>query len=601
MDSNNMNNMGSDSQTNEDLLKTSKVQAEDAAPEETVSAENVVPAEETVQTEQAVSAQEIQEQQPAEEQAAQSQPEPQPMPQVPVQAANEPKKKGKGGLIAVIIIAIVLIIALFAAVGILVSGMFASPKSKVSKGFANMMEEIKEYQNPVMETIKMDQLQEAMAENGTTIDMSVNASVADSIGSFGVDCVMNVDRKSKEMDMNLAFSIMNYALFSTQFATDNESMYLSAPELFEGNLKFPVEGFAEKFNDSELAYLLGMEVPEEYEITLFDEGEDAASIGQGLEEYFGEEFMQTITDDVAAIAKAVKVEKYDETKKVDINGKKVECKGYLVSVAEEEINQYYADILKELTFGKFSDAVIATNLPDMAAYGYTEEDLRSEWEDMMEELTIELDGDLEVIVYLDRKNRIVSMEAKEIPLLICDEEFNTDFEINFLGEERTLDSIEAELKVDSGSTVTSFFLERVAEITKEERNDSWEISMIPELDSDEGLTFYFTNNWNIEDKEFYVDCGIASVDDFEMELEIEGCISEYEAGKSCTYEFEDITLYEGSEPIVMLSGELTQSELQEKIEIPTDAWDILDASESELGGFFMEIYDNIGSLFDMFY
>lgn len=581
MDSNNTNNFGTDIPMDENVPRTEQITPEQAAtPEQATVVE-------------------------------QTEVQPQPMPQAQsVPQAQPPKKKGKGGLIAVIIVAVVLVIALLIGGGLIAFGMLGSPESKITKGFANMAEEMESYQNPVMEKVQMDDILQKMNENGSYIDTSMNITQAELMASLGIDLTANVNKKDKLVNMEMGMSVMNIAIATLQMSADEDNMYLAVPELFEDTLVFPVEDFAQKFNDSQLAYYANTQLPEDYELDIFPD-EEAVEETEVDEEYWKEFFGEKIAEDQAAIAESLQVEKYDETKELTINGKDVKCKGYLVTAGQDAINQFFTDLVDELVNGKFGEEVVkgvwkelvasGYTEQELADYGYTEESLRDEWELMMEDVSFEVQDDFEMIVYMDSKNRIVSIELNEVEMLIADQELNVQGEVNFLGAERTLDEIEGEMIVGDGMTDITFALQRSAEVSKEEMNDSWTVEIIGDADEEDYIKMQFTNNWNVEDMEYYIDAYVQSdVDMSEIELEVAGSIPEYEAGSSCTFEIEDATIYFDLEPVIMVSGYFTMGELQEEIEMPSDAWDILSADDSELESFFMEIYENMTSLMEDF-
>lgn len=567
MDSNNTNNLGLDSQMNENVPQT-EAPVQQSMPQQPVEAP-------------------VQPQQPVEAPV----PQPQPMP-----VQQPPKKKGKGGMIAIIIISVVLVLGLLIGGGIIVFGMLGSPVSKVSKGLANLTAEMNEYKNPVMEKVQLSEIMQKMNEGSSTIGTSLNITDSGSGYPIGFDMSADVDTKNKQLDMDMAFSIMNISMASIRFAADEQNIFVEIPEFFDETLKLPVEGFAQKFNESELAYGLGMELPEDFDINLFADLEDAES-GEVQNVFFSDEFMEIYEQDVKDIRDSMKIEKYDGAKGISVDGKTVKCNGYSITAGKEEINQLYKDILEELANGKFGKEVVASMYLELAEYGYTEAEVQEQWETAMENMSISIEDDLKFVVYLDSKSRIVSIEAEEINMLIGYEEVGIDFEVNFLGKERTLDQITGVIHIFNDYNEITFQLARDAELSKSEYNDKWVMEMIGDIDYDEYMKIEFVNQWNVEDMEYYIDLLMQDGSEgAELEMEASGSISDYTAGRSCTFEIDDATVYSDLETILMVSGSFNFGVMEESIEMPTEGWEILNATQTELENFIMEIFTNMNSL-----
>lgn len=604
MDSNEMNNQGMEPTTEENAVPTEPVapaaEAE-AAPE--VAAQPVAEAEAAPEAEAQpaaeaevapeAAAQPVEQPTPAPE-AVQPQPVPQSMPQAV--AAQPPKKKGKGGLIAIIIAIVVLLIALVVGIVILLSGMLSTPASKVEKGFQNMQAEMQEEKNPVMELVKMDEILKKTEENGMSADASLVFSIPDSIGGIGLDMSADVDMKNKQLDMDLSVSIMNYVIASIEAAADEKNLYIAVPELFQETLMLPTENFAEAFNASELAYWMDTEVPEGYDLTIFPENEEKSEEDDILGEYFSEEFIAQLKEEEKALADSVTVEKTEKTETYDIDGKSVTCTGYKVSADAEILNRICADVLDELFTGPFMDEVVDRIMMEYGAYGLTEEDIREEIVSMAEEINVAIGDNMEYMIYLDKKNQIRGIVVEGITMQVAEEEMTFDMNIRFLGSESTLDKIEAKMTVSDGSEDVSFYLTRNRELTKETMSDNWLFEMVGDMDLDEYISLEYSADWDIEDMEYAISLEFWVDSESSMEITIEGGISDYEAGKSCTFEIYDAALAVDKEDMLNISGEFTIAELEEAIKMPSDSWDILSASESELQGFFMEIENSINSL-----
>lgn len=528
-----------------------------------------------------------------------------PTPEVQVQAqpqvqAVQPKKKGKGGLVAVIIVVVVLVLALLIGVVVVAASLLGSPERKVEKGLANLAEELTASQNPVFEKLEMKEYLEQVNTVGSTEEFSLNISdIEDMDMTIGVDMVSSFDFENKKLSMDAAVSVMNITLATLEMASDEENMYIAIPEFFGDTIKLPVEGFAEKFNDSELAYYIGMELPEDMDISLFpEEGEP-----EEVEEMFSEDFIETIEEHKAAIADSMTIEKYDDTKEVTVGDNEVECKGYIITVGEDEINDLYESIFEEIVYGDASDYFVEALHEEYSMNGYTEEDTREEWEYMMGSAGLEIKDDLEIILYMDKKNRIVSMEIEELSMVLIDEYYEEEvifgLVIDLIGEERTIDEIEAELTIESDMDNTIVCsLTRVAEGDENQLTDEWCVELIGDLDYDEYVLIEMISEWNADDMEAYLDLRLQSGQEYteEIEVELEGSVEEYEVGKSYTFEIDNMTMYVDYEPVITISGEWTTSMLEDEIEMPTDAWEILDATSTEIEDWVWEIYDNMSNM-----
>lgn len=508
------------------------------------------------------------------------------------------KKKGKGGLIALIVVAAAVGLALIIAIVFAIVGLAESPKSKTTKGFTNLALELSDSKNPVLSQLKLDELQEKRVENGSVDNLIINLSDINVDGinlTVGVDVNSKTDMANKKLNMDMAFSVMNISLFTFEAAADEENFYLSVPKLFSDTVQFPVKNFAEKFNRSVLAEATGLEVPEDYEYEMFTEEES-------MENLFSDDFIKTLEEDNAAILASMEVSKTTETKEMLLNGKEVKCKGYAITVGADEVNQLYQDMLEEIIHGKYMDKVIQKFVQRYAIYGIGEVEIREELEEIFKQWNFELDDDLEMTVYLDKKNRIVSIETETVTFLYDfgygEEEMTLDMVIDFLGTKRTTDEIEAQILMNDGYGDLKIVLTRTLEEDKDELGDSWILEFIGDEDYDEYLSLRFDSDWTIEDMAF--DFGLQLQSGIEypntLMIELKGSIPEYEAGESCTFEIDNATMYIDEDHVITISGEYTMGVLDEEIEMPSDSWDILEASKMELFNFLMEINDNMEKL-----
>lgn len=479
-------------------------------------------------------------------------------PMSPVQN-QKPKKKGKGCLIFAIIAVVTFLLVIVGAVVVVASVFLQSPEKKILKGISNLNREFSEIYSPFYGDLGIDKFIEKRTKEGCTDEFTMNFTVEDV--TCGVDYTQNYDPKNKKLDLDFDFSMMNIPFVSTKFIADEKNIYLSFPGLADDNIWIPTDDFAEKYNQSVLATYLGTQVPEDFELNIFDYLE--TSTNSDLSVYFA--------DDVDALIQSLTVVKTGEKETFKIGEKEVDCNKYVVHLTKDEVNQLLEDVVELYSAG----------------IGY----------EKYYELTV--DEDMDVNIYLDKNNRIVSIHNEAVTFILRDVEYDYEEEVrieadfDLLGETNTIDCISGNITFSDEYDKIIFFLDRYISADEELVRDNW---FLEAYDSYTNESIYYELYNCLDLNSLKGDITL----DMEYEEEIVSAaiffeITDYEKGSSYTVTIDEASISAYGEVIGSISGELESSILKEKIEIPEDKWAILDATEEELQNYIMQFYTNLSS------
>ncbi len=494
---------------------------------------------------------------------------------------SKPEKK-KTGLVVGVLCAVAVLIVI-AAGGLLFKSLLGGgdPRAQLAKGMANMAKEMAAYQSSVARDIDfaaLNQLKDTSPIH-TRIDMSfTDPNSTGSIDNIAVTLDGVTDYQKEMAEYNVSVGAFGFKMNVASIVAADNTLYLSAPLVFQKEVySLELTNLGRDFNKSAWSGLLGETLPEDYSLTLF--GDNAASVDSGgslvdseLEKIFGR---QGVT-----FAESITFEAIGQKREFSFDGTVAEYGGVRVTMDKDAYNEaieamkndilasdYYIDIVKEYE----------------TVYGSDFDEFKAEMDSVIEQIFgIRYEQDVVIDFYMDKKGRIVNISTPQ-DIAVSSEYSDVDsfaIDIDFSGQERTLDSIEGGIYVQSGDEILFMEISRKAAITDDFYDEDLTLR-IQESSSDDEITFWYTNQWGYQDHTFDLQM-LLEVPDSSVGVRADGAFTDIVKGERYTFELNHGTITIDGEDLLLMTGSITTEPTENTIEVPENATNILEMSSGEI-------------------
>lgn len=517
-------------------------------------------------------------QQPVYEQPVQ-QPVQQPVPPVysavpPAQpAADGGKKKGKGALIAIIA---VLVILLLAVGGILIYKMVGgNPKARLTKGLNNLAKELDSYGNPLEDEIDFTTITQKMLTEAYTMDIKLDVSVPDSdsmMDTVGVDITSNSDIPNKLMEAEMKASVANIELLKMNMTADDNMLYVSLPDFLKDTYAVDTETLGKDYNASAWAEILGMEVDDSLSFDLFAEAKKA-EVDDTL-----------LADEIAEIAGTMTVEDSGNVVEIERGGKTIRCDGVKVTLNKDALNAFLDALFDAVLESDYMQSLLQQELiiRQDGYDGYMDEaDLENMLrEEFQEAFSVRFKSDVELCFYMDGKNRIVNIATPSRIKLKDSMVTSIGFSLVFSGTDRVLDDVSGTVKMSSEEREVKMEIERTAKLTKDAYENEFALKLTNDAGIDMGLKY--SADWDLEDKSYKMALALEEEEGDSLSFLMKGDFTDIEKGKSVKMNIGELSLSEDDEKMLGVSGYLFWEPFDGEMKAPKDAVDLLGMSETEI-------------------
>lgn len=495
----------------------------------------------------------------------------------PVQGAPsaKPKKNMAGLVVGILCVAAVVLVIV---IGVLVSRSLlggGGPQRQLAKGIANMAQEMAAYQSSVAEDIGLDAINQLKDKEPVNTRIAFKITDPSATGSLDsvdikVDGVTDYGKKMAEYDLGVGAYGFSLDIASV-IAADN-TVYLSVPMVFQESIySLELTDLGKNFNNSAWSSLMEQTMPEDYSLTLFGD-KDTDN---------GETEFQNILDRQSSItADSMKFETISQKKAFTVDGAMVEYGGVRVTIDRDAYNESMEamrdDILASDFYQNFMEGYRTTYAADF-------DELKNSMDDMIGQIFgIRVEQDIVLDFYLDQEGRIVNISTPE-DLMVSGQDIGVDsiaVDIDFLGTERTLDSIEGGFYMQSGDEILYIGMSRTADITDDYYSENLMLVMQDD-NSDDDITFRYSNKWGYEDQTFDLEMSI-EVPESSMEIRADGGYTDIVKGESYTFQLNHGALTIDGEDLLLLTGSIGIEPAENEIEVPDNAIDVLKMSESDI-------------------
>lgn len=493
--------------------------------------------------------------------------------------ASKPKKNKAGVIVGILCAAAVLLVI---AAGVLLSKLLlgGNAEQQLAKGIANMAKEMTAYQSSIASDMGMEELVQLkdIAPIHTNVDLSfTDPSASGSLSSIAIEVDAVVDYKKKLAEFDLGAGAYGFSMDVGKLVAADNVLYVSVPMVFEEVYSLDLTNLGRDFNQSVWSDIIGETIPEDYSLTLFPETGKTDSNDQSdkkdtlLEIFLGK---NSTRDD------SVQYETIKQKRTFTFGGTSAEYGGVRVTVNKDAYNESVAvmrdEFLASDTYKNIMKGYEASYSGDFDEF----KEYMDEFVEMIFGLRFEQDFVLDF--YLDKKGRIVNISTPED---VAVSNSYTEFEflavdIDFAGTERTLDSIEGGIYVQSGDEIVYMGISRTAAMTESSYNEDLTLCIQSDADDDE-ITIGYKNDWGYDDHSFDGELMIA-VPDSSIGIRADGSFTDIVQGVGYTFRIDHSAIIIDGEDLLLMTGSIMTEPADDTIEVPDDAVNILDMSEADI-------------------
>ncbi|BCZ44891.1 hypothetical protein psyc5s11_09580 [Clostridium gelidum] len=328
-------------------------------------------------------------------------------------------KTKKNKLIIVLIVVALIVVLSSGGVYAVVN---SNPKVKVLKALKATSEELKNKETITDKIAGKDYLKN-LEEKGVNQNMkftlnSTNLKELAQAKGAGISIDSSIDKKNKKLMINVGGEYKGTSIAKAQFYTDNKKLMLSVPELYNSWFTCDTENIQDQYNNSLFAQ--NKKLPNQ-EISFKVFGDDGNKI---LDKEFCDNIIKGYLIDnaekLSTIGKNIKVEKFKETKNMEIGGVNQECTGYDVVISGQDVKTFIESGYDYL----LQDEDIKKAITEQVKYSYMQQNKKyNSPEAMVDDLYKEMKtgrdklessvtfDDVKTTIYIDKKGRAVSIEA----------------------------------------------------------------------------------------------------------------------------------------------------------------------------------------------
>lgn len=492
----------------------------------------------------------------------------------------QPKKR-KTGLIIGISVAAVLVVAVSAGVVLSKSLFGGGAKQQLAKGMLNMTKEMEAYSGSISKEIDIDALQKLTFQKPmhTNIDLSFTDPSAS--GSFDnisleIDSISDIKNKRGKYDVNLGTYGFDMELGS--IVADNNTLYISSPLLFKEDVySLDVTNLGRDFNNSAWAELFDTTLPEDTTYALFDYETDSAGTDAADVTELGKIIRKYSQDTQGAFKYTVIKEK----REFPYGGALAEFGGVQVTADKDAVNASIESVKNDILSSDFYADYLERY---RTMYGSGFDEYKKEFDTAIEQIFgMRYEQDPVLNFYLDKKGRIINISTPE-DIVVSSQYTDVDsiaVDIDFGGDERTLDSIEGGIYMQAGGEILYLGISRTAYVTEDFYNEDLTIRLQSDSSEDD-ITFYYGNDWGYDDKTYDMTISIEASGET-LALTADGSLEDVVKGERYTFRVDNAALTMDDEELLLMRGVVSMEPAEDsKVDVPENAIDILKMSREDI-------------------
>lgn len=494
----------------------------------------------------------------------------------------QPKKR-KTGLVIGIAVAAVLVVAV--AAGILLSKSFlgGGAKQQLAKGMLNMSKEMEAYSGSISKEIDVDALKKLTFQKPMHANIDLSFTDPSASGSFDnisveIDSISDIKNKRGKYDVN--FGTYGFDMELGSIVADNNTLYFSSPLIFKEDVySLDVTNLGKNFNNSAWAELLDTTLPEDTSYTLFDyktdsTGTDTADVSE-LSKIIGKYSRET--------QGAFKYTVIKEKREFPYGGDLAEFGGVQVTADKDVVNASIESVKNDILSSDFYTDYLEQY---KTMYGSEFDEYKKELDNAIEQIFgVRYEQDPVLNFYLDKKGRIINISTPQ-DIAVSSQYADVDsiaVDIDFGGDERTLDSIEGGIYMQADGEILYLGVSRTAYVTEDFYNEDLTIRLQSDSSEDD-ITFYYGNDWGYADRTYDMTISIEASGET-LALTADGSLEDVVKGERYTFRVNNAALTMDDEELLLMRGVVSMEPAEDsKVDVPENAIDILKMSREDITG-----------------
>lgn len=490
-------------------------------------------------------------------------------------------KKGKAGIVIAVIAVLVVLVGGIGAFMLLKGRNFGTrdPQKLLEQGLAIRVKENEAYTASLSDMLGSELIQKRKEEDPYHMNASLSFTIPASydLDNISVELDAVTDESQDMGEYELSVGTYGFKISVGSMITANNMLYFTSPFLQQDTYHIDLETAAEDFEDSAWAELLEIELPEGYPMNLIEDAADSESM---------EEELKALAEKHSAILKeSRKIELLEEPKEFELHGKKEKCSGVSITIGKDAMNEFIEGFKADFMDSNYYKTLLDSVASQQAFDEMDIEEYQRQVDEAMETLfAIRLEQDFVLNVYMDSKGRIINQSTPEDIRVSGSgiELFSID--INYLGEERAMDVIDAFCYFESADEAWYFGIDRNAEVSEEVYKESWTCSL-GEVDGFE-LSLAYENEWNHSERSFDMEITLLATDEYgyadDFTVTADGVYTGVVKGETYTLEIDNAALSYNGDTMIMMSGKIVGEFTSEAIEVPEDSINLLKMTEEDI-------------------
>ena len=447
----------------------------------------------------------------------------------------------KGALIGLVCGIVVMGIAVIGAAAAVVLN---TPSVKVARGVSKLFAEAAAQERIFGGQFDFGKIQEIYGKGSYKNKVSVNMDI-EGINDYAVsiDGTVLCDSINEKMNEEIKISLAYYELLSMQMAVDKTDVYVDIPALYEGSLVFDSRNIGEQYNNSIFAEYADEEIADDFSLDFFNQ--TVYDTDSGVKE-------------LLELIKNSEIKKDDSTVNAKVGSREVKCTGYLLTFRKDDINRFLDTL--------YADA----------------------------DESYEVKGDLELLLYMDRKNNIRQIETKK-EIVTGGLTDKISAALRFAGEANVLDTIKGKINVvEDGSEIeVNFDYSGI----KEGRSYHQTLQCKAKSELTDLAAVDYSAVWDLDNAGYDMDIEV-NVADKNYKMELAGSV-ETDA-YSFYMDFDDCVLYMDREKVAGFDGSYSVEPLAEEVKIPSgETRQIFEFTELEFYSFVMEVVGRLENSYNL--
>lgn len=490
------------------------------------------------------------------------------------------EQPGQGRRTALIITGIVAVVAV---VGIIAAAVILNqPRVRLARGISRMTKELAAYNSPVSKQINYTLLQENTINAPHTVkaDMTATFPQSDVIDNLNLSVQIGMDRNNRLADMDFSAGTYRVNLVNGNIMVDDNTMYISTPKLLEDIYSLRLDTLGADYNKSAWKDALGLDIDPDTSCDLFVQQEaDYTNVN---------ELMQALSPAVETLEDSIVIQKAPDKVSVKAKNKSMQCSGISIMIPQEAANVFLTDFQQKFMASSMYQQKIMEIIEQSSITHLLEDDIRSFVDGKTDDiLGVRCMSDVSVNLYMDSKGRIVRIETPQAVEFKDSKIKSIELSADFTGEDRALDVISAQYKLNTVNGIKVFTVGRDASVTDEEYHENITFDIVG-IDNTTALTMNYTNTWDLDTLAF--DGAL----EFRLprntyKISADGSYQDIVEGKSYMLDLDTASFEINDEALFRVAGTISEEPGMEETEIPQSSVDLMQMDSTDIYNMFYKM------------